>query len=155
MRSRALFLLPELPLSSCWVVLYSYCVVLYSCCLVLYSCCVVLSRVVLVCPLLPRVVTHTVFWSKWIILDSWWKKTLDKTAPVKQKYVRSYHSLLLNKEILIAIMNRTRLRNRFLMDRLTEDKLVYNIQKGFLLLERQRGCYKNLDCKNIIDNKSF
>ena len=71
-RSRALHLLPELPLYSCWVVFYSCCVVLYSCCLVLsrvvlvlcrviscctrvvscclllYSCCVVLSRFVLV-----------------------------------------------------------------------------------------------------------
>ena len=41
-RSRALFLLSELPFYSCCVVLYSCCVVLYSCCLVLYSCCVFL-----------------------------------------------------------------------------------------------------------------
>ena len=49
----ALFLLPELPLYSCWTVSHSCCIVLYSCCLVLcrvvlvlYSFCVVLARVV-------------------------------------------------------------------------------------------------------------
>ena len=39
------------------------------------------------------------------------KKTLDKAAPVKQKYVWSNQSPFLNKQILKAIMNRTRLRN--------------------------------------------
>ena len=72
---RVLFLLPKLPLYSCWVVLHSCCVVLYSCCtrivsyrtrvvlcctrvtscyVVLYSCCLMLSRVVIV---LRRVVS--------------------------------------------------------------------------------------------------
>ena len=36
------------------------------------------------------------------------KKTLDKAAPVKQKYVRSNQSPFLNKQILKAIMNRTK-----------------------------------------------
>ena len=58
MRSRVLFLLPKLPLYSCWVVLHSCCVVLYSCCLVLYSCCVVLYSC---CVVLSRVVTRVVF----------------------------------------------------------------------------------------------
>ena len=40
-QSKALFLLPELPLYSHWVVLH-------SCCVVLYSCCLMLCRVVLV-----------------------------------------------------------------------------------------------------------
>ena len=45
------------------------------------------------------------------------KKSLDKAAPVKQKYVRSNQSPFLNKQILKAIMNRTRLRNKFLRTR--------------------------------------
>ena len=47
MWSRALFLLPKLPLYSCWAVWYSCCII-YSYCLVFYSCCLVLYRVVLV-----------------------------------------------------------------------------------------------------------
>ena len=54
------------------------------------------------------------------------KATLDKVAPLEQKYVRSNHSPFLNKEILKAIMNRTRLRNKFLRSRSTEDKSAYN-----------------------------
>ena len=55
MCSKALFMLPELPLYSYWMMLYSCCLVFYSryfvvsCCIVLYSCCVVLSRVSLCC----------------------------------------------------------------------------------------------------------
>ena len=47
-RSRALFLLPKLPLYSCWILLYSCCFVLYSFYLLLCSCSLVLCRVVLV-----------------------------------------------------------------------------------------------------------
>ena len=54
------------------------------------------------------------------------KATLDKVAPLKQKYVKSNHSPSLNKEILKSIMNKTRLRNKFLRSRSTEDRSVYN-----------------------------
>ena len=61
------------------------------------------------------------------------KKTLDKAAPVKQKYVRSNQSPFLNKQILKAIMNRTRLRNKFLRTRSAEDRFAYNQQRDFCL----------------------
>ena len=48
-RSRALFLLPELPLYSCWVVLYSCCILLYSFCLELSCVLIVLCHVVPSC----------------------------------------------------------------------------------------------------------
>ena len=54
------------------------------------------------------------------------KATLDKVAPLKQKYLKSNHSPSLNKEILKSIMNKTRLRNKFLRSRSTEDRSVYN-----------------------------
>ena len=54
------------------------------------------------------------------------KATFDKVAPLKQKYVKSNHSPSLNKEILKSIMNKTRLRNKFLRSRSTEDRSVYN-----------------------------
>ena len=47
MCSKALFMLPELPLYSYWMMLYSCCLVFYSRYFVV-SCCIVLRRVVLV-----------------------------------------------------------------------------------------------------------
>ena len=54
------------------------------------------------------------------------KATLDEVAPLKQKYVRPNHSPFLNKEILKAVMNRTRLGNTFLRSRSTESRSAYN-----------------------------
>ena len=42
------------------------------------------------------------------------REALNKTAPLKQKYVRANNSPFMNKIILKAIMKRTTLRNRFL-----------------------------------------
>ena len=86
------------------------------------------------------------------------KATLDRVAPLKQKYVRSSHSDFLNKEILKAIMNRTRLRNKFLRSRSTEDRSAYNQQRHFCLSlarKAKKDYYNNLDHKKVADNKSF
>ena len=83
------------------------------------------------------------------------KKTLDKAAPVKQKYVRSNQSPFLYKQILKAIMNRTRLRNNFLRTRSAEDRFAYNQQRNFCLsLNRKakKKYYNNLDHKKVTDN---
>ena len=40
------------------------------------------------------------------------REALNKTAPLKQKFVRANNSPFMNKTILRAIMKRTRLRNR-------------------------------------------
>ena len=85
------------------------------------------------------------------------KATLDKVAPLKQ-YVRSNYSPFLNKEILKAIMNRTRLRNKFLRSRSTEDRSAYNQQRNFclsLVRKAKKDYYNNLDHKKVTDNKSF
>ena len=77
---------------------------------------------------------------------------------MKQKYVSSNHSRFLNKEILKAIMNRTRLRNKFLRSRSTEDRSAYNQQRNFclrLVRKARRDYYNNLDHKKVTDNKSF
>ena len=86
------------------------------------------------------------------------KTTLDKVAPLKQKYVRSNHSPFLNKEILKAIMNRTRLRNKFLRSRSTEDRSAYNQQRNVyfcLVRKAKKDYYSNLDHKKVTENKSF
>ena len=42
------------------------------------------------------------------------KIALDRRAPLKYKYLRSNHSPFMNKDISQAIMDRKRLRHRFL-----------------------------------------
>ena len=86
------------------------------------------------------------------------KKTLDKAAPVKQKYVRSNQSPFSNKQILKAIMKSTRLRNKFLRTRSAEDRFAYNQQRNFclsLIRKAKKDYFNNLDHKKVTDNKSF
>ena len=86
------------------------------------------------------------------------KATLDKVAPLKQKDVRSNHSVFQNKEILKAIMNRTRLRNKFLRRRSAEERSAYNQQRSFclsLVRKAKNDYYNNLDHKKVTENKSF
>ena len=52
--------------------------------------------------------------------------TLDKYAPLKKKYLRASHSNFVTKELSEAIMNRSRLRNRFLKNRSVESRMKYN-----------------------------
>ena len=53
------------------------------------------------------------------------REALNKTAPLKQKYVKANNSPFMNKTILKAIMKRTRLRNRFLKDMSDSNKVAY------------------------------
>ena len=61
----------------------------------------------------------------------------------------------MNKELSKAIMNRTRLRNKFLKN---ENRKRYLKQRNYcvsLLRKTKRNYYSNLNEKNIIDNKKF
>ena len=62
----------------------------------------------------------------------------------------------MNKDISKAIMNRTRLRNRFLKSRSFEDKAAYNKQRNYcvsLVRKTKTDYYNNLDHKKVVDNK--
>ena len=86
------------------------------------------------------------------------KIALDSRAPLKYKYLRSNHSPFMNKDISKAIMDRTRLRHKFLRSRSIEDRKAYNKQRNYcvsLIRKIKKDCYNNLDYKKIIDNKSF
>ena len=64
----------------------------------------------------------------------------------------------MNKTLSKAIMNRTRLRNKFLQSRTDENKKLYTIQRNYcvsLLRKTKREYYSNLDVKNVTDNKAF
>ena len=52
--------------------------------------------------------------------------TLDKMSPIKQKYIRSNQSPFMNKDIYKTIMNRTRLRNRFLKEAAPVNRLWHH-----------------------------
>ena len=86
------------------------------------------------------------------------KIALDSRAPLKYKYLRSNHSPFMNKNISKAIMDRTRLRHKFLRSRSIEDRKAYNKQRNYcvsLIQKIKKDHYNNLDYKMIIDNKSY
>ena len=86
------------------------------------------------------------------------QQALDSRAPKKQKYVRSNHSPFINKTILKAFMDRSRLRNRFLKTRSNEDKKAYNTQRNYcltLVRKAKKDYYNNLEHQNVTDNKIF
>ena len=56
---------------------------------------------------------------------------LDRKAPLKYKYLRWNHSPFMNKDISKAIMDRTRLRHKFLRSRSIEDRNAYNKQRNY------------------------
>ena len=76
------------------------------------------------------------------------QQALESRAPKKQKYVRSNHSPFINKTILKAIMDRSRLRNKFLKTRSQEGKKAYNTQRNYCLTLLG-------DHENVTDNKTF
>ena len=84
--------------------------------------------------------------------------TLDKHAPKKQRHVRANQSPFINNKLNKAIMNRSRLRNRFLKNKTEENKKGYNRQRNYvvsLLKKYKDEYYNNLNTKDIIDNKKF
>ena len=85
-------------------------------------------------------------------------KTLNKHAPKKTKYVRGNHAPFMNREILRAIMKRTRLRNKFIKAKTAENKFAYNKQRNYcvsLLRKSKKSYFENLDEKKITDSKTF
>ena len=56
---------------------------------------------------------------------------LDKHAPKKLKYIRSNNCNFMTKEPRKAIMNRSKLRNKFLETRNEESKRCFNHQRNF------------------------
>ena len=64
----------------------------------------------------------------------------------------------MNKDISKAIMDRTRLRHKFLRSPTVEDRKPYNKQRNYcvsLIRKIKKDYYNDLDYKKIIDNKSF
>ena len=85
MWSRALFLLPEVPLYSCWVVLtrvVSNYTRVVSRCLVFYSCCLMLCRVVLLLCSVVSCCTHVMSCERVLNFDQW-KTFSENCKPIR------------------------------------------------------------------------
>ena len=84
--------------------------------------------------------------------------TLNKHAPIKQKFLRSNNKPFINKAIKKAISTRSRLRNIANKTRNENDILKYKKQRNFvnsLNRKTQKLYFRNLDPKNITTSKSF
>ena len=55
---------------------------------------------------------------------------LNSFALVRKKYLCANHSKFVNKELSKAIMQRTKLHNKFLKQKTTETRLAYNKQRN-------------------------
>ena len=85
-------------------------------------------------------------------------EVLYQHAPRKKKYVRGNNKQFMNKALSKAIMQRTKLRNRFLKDPSAANKFSFNKQRNWcvsLLQKEKKKYFANLNKKDITDNKNF
>ena len=83
--------------------------------------------------------------------------TLDDKDSIKRKYLWLNYTPFMNKDISKAIINRTRLRNRFLKSKFFKNKAAYNKRRNScvsLLRKTKTDCYNNFDHK-IAYNRFF
>ena len=83
---------------------------------------------------------------------------LNRHAPMKKKYTRANNSPFMNKKLSKAVMNRSRLRNKFLKNPTHENRVNYHKYRNFctgLFRKEKKLYYNNLDTKLITDNKTF
>ena len=86
------------------------------------------------------------------------KMILEKQAPLKERYVRSNQANFMNKNLQKAIMNRSRLLNRYRKEKNRSNKSVYKSQRTFcvkLIRKIKKDFYNNLNDKYITENKLF
>ena len=84
--------------------------------------------------------------------------TLEKFAPLKQKYLRHNKSHFMNKTLRKAIMTRSMLKRRYNLDRTTINFEKYKKQRNIyvnLLRKSKKQYFNNADVKNLTDNKKF
>ena len=83
---------------------------------------------------------------------------LDKTALKKQKYIRANNGPIVYKEIRKAIMERTRLRNKYLKNQYAATKNAYISQKNSsvpVVRKAQWDYCDKLDHKKLTDDETF
>ena len=86
------------------------------------------------------------------------KIILEKKAPLKERYVRYNQAKFMNKILQKAIMNRSRLLNRYRKEKTEATRSAYKRQRNFcvkLLRKTKKEFYNNLNVKYITENKLF
>ena len=92
------------------------------------------------------------------LFESTLMEILNKHAPMKLKYVRANNAPFMNKTLSKAIMNRSRLRNKFLKNPNDINKTIYSKHRNYcvnLLRKEKRKYYNNINLKLLTDNKQF
>ena len=77
---------------------------------------------------------------------------------MKQKYLRANQGRFMTKDLHKAIMQRSRLRNKFLRDRTDISREEYKKQRNLcvsLLKKAKKDHFANLDLKSVTGNKKF
>ena len=85
-------------------------------------------------------------------------KTLNRYAPIKKKYVRANEKPFMNKTLRKKVMNRSRMRNRYLRNRTEENRIAYKKERNSsvkLFRKEKKQYFNNLKTNEIIDNKKF
>ena len=86
------------------------------------------------------------------------EKTFNKHAPIKSKYLRANQAPFMNKSISKAIMNRSKLRKRYLKNQNVENKFFYNRQRNFcvsLIRKTKKAYFNSIETDNIVNGKKF
>ena len=83
---------------------------------------------------------------------------LNRHAPRKRKHARGNQMSFKTKDLLKAIMKRSKLGNNFLKNRTEENRTLYTKQRNYcvsLLKKSKRKYFENLNKKDILDNNCF
>ena len=92
------------------------------------------------------------------MLQNIFMDVLNKHAKVKKKYVRANNQPFMTRKLSKSIMNRSRLRNKFLKNPSVENEREYKTQRNFCvnLLRIEKNRYFNsLNLGNTLDNRKF
>ena len=92
------------------------------------------------------------------IFENIFMEVLNKHAKVKTKYVRANNAPFMTKTLSKAIMNRSRLKNRYLKFPNKENEIKYKKHRNYvsgLVKKEKKKYFSNLNLGNITDNKKF
>ena len=83
---------------------------------------------------------------------------LREHAPMKTKYIRANNAPFMNKILSKAIMDRSRLKNKYLKHPSKENELLYKKQRNYcvnLMRREKKKFYNSLNLESITDSKRF
>ena len=97
-------------------------------------------------------------YEKFEVFNSVVTGVLDNHAPIKKKSVRANDGPFMTKALRRAIMTRSRLRNIYCKYRTVENLKAFKKQRNkcvTILRQAKKDYYKDLDIKNLTDNRKF